>query len=71
MATEFDERVGFLTSPSQPEKKAAVEIVRELTGSEDGYRLFSSMPRAQRSILQEMIESRLIFEQISSYAVGT
>ncbi|KAJ6362790.1 hypothetical protein OIU78_003058 [Salix suchowensis] len=36
MATELEELVGFLSSPSPPVKKAAVEIVRHLTGSEDG-----------------------------------
>ncbi|KAJ6763938.1 PROTEIN HGH1-like protein [Salix purpurea] len=36
MATELEELVGFLSSPSPPVKKAAVEIVRDLTGSEDG-----------------------------------
>ncbi|KAJ8760843.1 hypothetical protein K2173_021881 [Erythroxylum novogranatense] len=36
MATELEELAGFLSSPSPPLKKAAVEIVRDLTGSEDG-----------------------------------
>ncbi|KAJ6422038.1 hypothetical protein OIU84_027053 [Salix udensis] len=36
MATELEELVGFLSSPSPPVKKAAVEIVRDLPGSEDG-----------------------------------
>ncbi|KAL3731694.1 hypothetical protein ACJRO7_028557 [Eucalyptus globulus] len=36
MATEMEELVGFLSSPSPPVKKAAVDIVSGLTGSEDG-----------------------------------
>ncbi|XP_042496100.1 protein HGH1 homolog [Macadamia integrifolia] len=36
MATELEELVGFLSSPSPQVKKAAVDIVRDLTGSEDG-----------------------------------
>ncbi|KAL4639415.1 hypothetical protein ACB092_03G216200 [Castanea dentata] len=36
MATEFEELIGFLSSPSPQITKAAVDIVRGLTGSEDG-----------------------------------
>ncbi|OVA09028.1 FAM203 N-terminal [Macleaya cordata] len=36
MATELEELVGFLSSPSPQLKKAAVDIVRGLTGSEEG-----------------------------------
>uniref|UniRef100_A0A2P2K4M8 Protein HGH1 homolog n=1 Tax=Rhizophora mucronata TaxID=61149 RepID=A0A2P2K4M8_RHIMU len=36
MATELEELVGFLSSSSPPVKKAAVDIVRDLTGSDDG-----------------------------------
>ncbi|KAK4788531.1 hypothetical protein SAY86_019850 [Trapa natans] len=36
MASEMEELVEFLSSPSHPVKKAAVDIVRGLTGSEDG-----------------------------------
>ncbi|KAL0408686.1 UNVERIFIED_CONTAM: protein HGH1 [Sesamum radiatum] len=36
MATELEELLGFLSSPSPPIKKAAVSIVRDYTGSEDG-----------------------------------
>ncbi|KAJ4973392.1 hypothetical protein NE237_006566 [Protea cynaroides] len=36
MATELEELVGFLSSPSPLVKKAAVDIVRDVTGSEDG-----------------------------------
>ncbi|CAI9756206.1 unnamed protein product [Fraxinus pennsylvanica] len=38
MATELEELLGFLSSPSPPIKKAAVDIVRDYTGSEDGLR---------------------------------
>ncbi|KAG6525364.1 protein HGH1 homolog [Zingiber officinale] len=36
MATELEELLGFLSSPSLQVKKAAVDIVRGLTGSDDG-----------------------------------
>ncbi|XP_068309657.1 uncharacterized protein [Pyrus communis] len=36
MATELEELVGFLSSPSPAVTKAAVDIVRGLTGSDDG-----------------------------------
>ncbi|XP_051144666.1 uncharacterized protein LOC127260786 isoform X2 [Andrographis paniculata] len=36
MATELEELLGFLSSPSPPIKKAAVNILRDYTGSEDG-----------------------------------
>ncbi|KAM3754495.1 hypothetical protein ACB098_03G169300 [Castanea mollissima] len=36
MATELEELIGFLSSPSPQITKAAVDIVRGLTGSEDG-----------------------------------
>ncbi|XP_059448444.1 uncharacterized protein LOC132179701 isoform X1 [Corylus avellana] len=36
MATELEELLGFLSSPSPQITKAAVDIVRGLTGSEDG-----------------------------------
>ncbi|KAL3636259.1 hypothetical protein CASFOL_020806 [Castilleja foliolosa] len=36
MATELEELIGFLSSPSPPIKKAAVNILRDYTGSEDG-----------------------------------
>ncbi|XP_011071003.1 protein HGH1 homolog [Sesamum indicum] len=38
MATELEELLDFLSSPSPPIKKAAVSIVRDYTGSEDGLR---------------------------------
>lgn len=36
MATELEELIGFLSAPSPPVKKIAVDIVRDYTGSEDG-----------------------------------
>ncbi|XP_077250015.1 ARM repeat superfamily protein isoform X2 [Tasmannia lanceolata] len=36
MATELEELIGFLSSPSPQIKEAAIDIVRGLTGSEDG-----------------------------------
>ncbi|KAB2053246.1 hypothetical protein E1A91_A12G178600v1 [Gossypium mustelinum] len=42
MATELEELIGFLSAPSPPVKKAAVDIVRDLTGSEDGLHSLSN-----------------------------
>ncbi|KAE8724616.1 ARM repeat superfamily protein isoform 3 [Hibiscus syriacus] len=42
MATELEKLIGFLTAPSPPVKKAAVDIVRGLTGSEDGLHSLSN-----------------------------
>ncbi|KAL4574202.1 hypothetical protein LXL04_021028 [Taraxacum kok-saghyz] len=36
MANEMEELIGFLSSPSPQVKKVAVDIVRDLTGSDDG-----------------------------------
>ncbi|KAJ0095721.1 hypothetical protein Patl1_15906 [Pistacia atlantica] len=41
MATELEELLDFLSSPSPPLKKAAVDIVRGLTGSDDGLQSLS------------------------------
>ncbi|KAL2611071.1 hypothetical protein R1flu_022763 [Riccia fluitans] len=42
MASDLDDLVGFLASPSPQLKKAAVDIVQGLTGSEDGIRVLTS-----------------------------
>ncbi|KAK1376482.1 DUF383 domain-containing protein [Heracleum sosnowskyi] len=42
MATELEELIDFLSSPSPPVKKAAVDIVQGLTGSEDGLQALGS-----------------------------
>ncbi|XP_021299722.1 protein HGH1 homolog isoform X2 [Herrania umbratica] len=42
MATELEELIDFLSAPSPPVKKAAVDIVRGLTGSEDGLHSLSN-----------------------------
>ncbi|XVF85937.1 hypothetical protein PTKIN_Ptkin17bG0157900 [Pterospermum kingtungense] len=46
MATELEELIGFLSAPSPPVKKAAVDIVRGLTGSEDGLQSLSNYASA-------------------------
>ncbi|KAK8944760.1 hypothetical protein KSP39_PZI008493 [Platanthera zijinensis] len=43
MADELDELLGFLSSPSLQVKKAAVEIVRDLTGSDGGIDILASL----------------------------
>ncbi|BBN16642.1 hypothetical protein MPTK1_7g08110 [Marchantia polymorpha subsp. ruderalis] len=42
MSADLDDLVGFLASPSPQLKKAAVDIVQGLTGTEDGLRVLSS-----------------------------
>ncbi|KAL3682274.1 hypothetical protein R1sor_000296 [Riccia sorocarpa] len=42
MASDLEDLVGFLASPSSQLKKAAVDIVQGLTGSEDGIRVLTS-----------------------------
>ncbi|XP_010527895.1 PREDICTED: protein HGH1 homolog [Tarenaya hassleriana] len=57
MATELEELVEFLSSPSPPVKKAAVEIVTGLTGSEDG---LESLSKYAKMLLPSL--SRLLSE---------
>ncbi|CAN0925989.1 Protein HGH1 homolog [Linum grandiflorum] len=58
MATELEELIGFLSSPSPPVKKAAVDIVRDLTGSDDG---LMSLSRHAKIVLPSL--SRLLSEK--------
>ncbi|KAH7683596.1 Protein HGH1 C-terminal protein [Dioscorea alata] len=45
-ATELEELLGFLSSPSPNLKQAALEIVRGLTGSDEGIASLAASPRA-------------------------
>lgn len=45
-ATELEELLGFLSSPSPNLKQAALEIVRGLTGSDEGIASLAAAPRA-------------------------
>ncbi|CAI9096620.1 OLC1v1032811C1 [Oldenlandia corymbosa var. corymbosa] len=51
MATELEELLGFLSSPSPQVKKAAVDIVRDYTGSEDGIQMLGKYDRVVLSSL--------------------
>lgn len=51
MATELEELLDFLSSPSPPVKRAAVDIVRGLTGSEDG---MQSLSQYSKVVLQKL-----------------
>ncbi|XP_010926545.2 uncharacterized protein [Elaeis guineensis] len=55
MATELDELLGFLSTPSPQVKKAAVDIVRGLTGSDEGL-----VPLAARADVALPALSRLL-----------
>ncbi|KAJ0988559.1 hypothetical protein J5N97_006915 [Dioscorea zingiberensis] len=44
-ATELEELLGFLSSPSPNLKKAAIDIVRGLTGSDEGIASLAAAPR--------------------------
>ncbi|KAL3336957.1 hypothetical protein AABB24_029569 [Solanum stoloniferum] len=58
MATELEELIGFLSSPSPPVKKIAVDIVRDYTGSEDG---LESLGKYSNVVLPSL--SRLLGEK--------
>lgn len=58
MATEVEELIDFLSSPSPPVKKAAVDIVQGLTGSEDG---ILSLAGYSKTVLPSL--SRLLGEK--------
>ncbi|XP_021722906.1 protein HGH1 homolog isoform X1 [Chenopodium quinoa] len=51
MATELEELLDFLSAPSPPVKRAAVDIVRSLTGSEDGIK---SLAQYSKVVLQKL-----------------
>ncbi|KAK9675875.1 hypothetical protein RND81_11G037700 [Saponaria officinalis] len=55
MATELEELLHFLSSPSLPVKRAAVDIVRGLTGSDDG---MQSLAKYSKILLTKL--SRLL-----------
>ncbi|XP_010257204.1 PREDICTED: protein HGH1 homolog isoform X1 [Nelumbo nucifera] len=58
MATELEELLGFLSCPSPQIKKTAVDIVRDLTGSDDG---MLSLSRYSEILLPSL--SRLLGEK--------
>nr|AAU93585.2 hypothetical protein SDM1_52t00011 [Solanum demissum] len=58
MATELEELIGFLSAPSPPVKKIAVDIVRDYTGSEDG---LESLGKYSNVVLPSL--SRLLGEK--------
>ncbi|KAJ4846377.1 hypothetical protein Tsubulata_039925, partial [Turnera subulata] len=55
MATELEELVDFLSSPSPPVQKAAVEIVRDLTGSEEGVTTLSKYAKTLLLSLSKLL----------------
>ncbi|XP_050203499.1 uncharacterized protein LOC126653610 isoform X1 [Mercurialis annua] len=55
MATELEELVGFLSSPSLPVQKAAILIVRDLTGSQDGLQSLSNYANHLLSSLSPLL----------------
>ncbi|XP_057542501.1 uncharacterized protein LOC130820952 isoform X1 [Amaranthus tricolor] len=55
MATELEELLDFLSSPSPPVKKAAVDIVRGLTGSEDGMQALAKYSKVVLSKLSNLL----------------
>ncbi|KAI4386374.1 hypothetical protein MLD38_004309 [Melastoma candidum] len=56
MATEMEELIEFLSSPSPPVKKAAVDIVTGLTGSEDGLKSLSMYAKTLVPSLARLLE---------------
>lgn len=63
MATELEELLGFLSSPSPPLRKAAVNIVRDLTGSDDGLQSLARYSNiALPSLSHLLVESKEVSE---------
>ncbi|GLT27673.1 hypothetical protein SLA2020_026540 [Shorea laevis] len=58
MATELEELVDFLSSPSPQVKKVAVDIVRGLTGSEDGLQSLSSYAKILLPSLSRLLSEK-------------
>lgn len=63
MATEVEELVGFLSSPSPQVKKAAVDIVQGLTGSEEGLRNLANHSKILLPSLLHLVGDKKEFEQ--------
>ncbi|MCI57336.1 protein FAM203A-like, partial [Trifolium medium] len=55
MATELEELVSFLSSPSPQITKAAVDIVRGLTGSEEGLHSLANQAKALIPALSRLL----------------
>ncbi|KAL5759538.1 hypothetical protein ACOSQ2_018376 [Xanthoceras sorbifolium] len=71
MATELEELLEFLSSPSPPVKKAAIDIVRGLTGSEDGLQsLFSYAKIALPSLSRLLSENKEVSEPAAEALVN-
>ncbi|KAF5739245.1 ARM repeat superfamily protein isoform 1 [Tripterygium wilfordii] len=58
MATELEELLGFLSSPSPPVKKAAVDIVQGLTGSDDGLQSLSNYAKIVLPSLSRILSEK-------------
>ncbi|KFK43672.1 hypothetical protein AALP_AA1G158100 [Arabis alpina] len=71
MATELEELVEFLSSPSPPVKKAAVEIVSGLTGSEEGLQSLSKYSEILLPSLSRLLsETKQVSEPASQALVN-
>ncbi|KAJ0256969.1 Protein HGH1 [Hirschfeldia incana] len=71
MATELEELVEFLSSPSPPVKKAAVEIVSGLTGSEEGLQSLSKYSEILLPSLSRLLsESKEVSEPAAQALVN-
>ncbi|KAF2291920.1 hypothetical protein GH714_036112 [Hevea brasiliensis] len=69
MATELEELVGFLSAPSLPVQKAAVDIVRDLTGSEDGLLSLSKYANIVISSLSRLLSQKKEVSEPAAQAV--
>ncbi|KAK6133672.1 hypothetical protein DH2020_032582 [Rehmannia glutinosa] len=70
MATELEELLGFLSSPSPPIKKAAVNIVRDYTGSEDGLRSLGKYINLAVPSLSRLLEKKEVSEPAAETLVN-
>ncbi|KAJ4750567.1 ARM repeat superfamily protein [Rhynchospora pubera] len=70
MATELEELIGFLSSPSPQLRKAAIEIVQGLTGSDEGIQtLASHASLALPPLCRLLFDSSLDFSSASADAL--
>ncbi|CAN6484608.1 unnamed protein product [Victoria cruziana] len=71
MASELEELFGFLSSPSQQLKRAAVDIVRGLTGTDDGLQaLAQNSDKAVAALSGLLVENKEVAEPAAEALVN-
>ncbi|KAF3778834.1 HGH1-like protein [Nymphaea thermarum] len=71
MATELEELLGFLSSPSPQLRRAAVDIVRGLTGTDDGLQTFAqNSDKAVAALSRLLVENKEVAEPAAEALVN-